>query len=185
MTVFLARLGRVLALLIFPVGGRGVEIGVWKGDFSSRVLQLRRPAELHLVDPWVFAPHFPRRLYGGKDASSQNDMDKIFSSVQRRFSEIPAVTIHRRTSAEAAGSFPDQYFDWVYIDGDHSYDAVLSDLQAWYLKVKSGGVIVLDDYLWRDEADVESVRVAIKEFLSINKVRCARAMLGQFIICLA
>lgn len=34
----------------------------------------------------------------------------------------------------------------VFIDGDHSYDAVLHDIQAWMPKIPSGGVIAGDDY---------------------------------------
>ena len=46
--------------------------------------------------------------------------------------------MHRSTSAEAALTFDDEYFDWVYIDGDHSYEAVLADLRA-FAQGESGG----------------------------------------------
>jgi hypothetical protein len=34
------------------------------------------------------------------------------------------------------------------IDGDHSYEAVKADIQAWLPKMKRGGVISGDDYMW-------------------------------------
>jgi cephalosporin hydroxylase len=37
-------------------------------------------------------------------------------------------------------------FDWIYIDGDHHYEAVLQDLELYFPKVKVGGYIVYDDY---------------------------------------
>ena len=46
----------------------------------------------------------------------------------------------------AAGEFPDCFFDWVYIDGNHSYEAVRQDLELYWRKLKPGGYIVCDDY---------------------------------------
>jgi predicted O-methyltransferase YrrM len=42
--------------------------------------------------------------------------------------------------------FSDEYFDFIYIDGNHSYDAVKDDLTKWYPKLKKGGLIAGDDY---------------------------------------
>ena len=42
--------------------------------------------------------------------------------------------------------FDDEYFDFVYIDGDHSYEAVIKDLDSWYPKLKEYGVMCGDDY---------------------------------------
>ena len=39
-----------------------------------------------------------------------------------------------------------KYFDFIYVDGDHSYEAVLADLLAWYPKLKKFGVMCGDDY---------------------------------------
>src|SRR2546430_9287984 len=45
--------GRAFLFKMLPRGSVGAEIGVWKGDFSKLLLRRVRPAELHLVDPWV------------------------------------------------------------------------------------------------------------------------------------
>jgi len=169
-------------LLAAPRHGRCAEIGVWKGDFSHRILQLRKPAELHLIDPWLFASHFPDRWYGGAVARSQADMDAIAQSVVCRFAGSPEVVIHRTSSLDAAARFSESYFDWIYIDGDHSYQSVLDDLRTWYSKLRSGGYIALDDYEWRDEHNTTSVRSAINTFLANNTVAAATVMQGQFLI---
>lgn len=36
-----------------PRGAVGAEIGVWRGDFSARILETGQPRLLHLVDPWA------------------------------------------------------------------------------------------------------------------------------------
>ena len=158
------------------------EIGVWKGDFSQQIVDRCRPKELHLIDPWIFSPQFPERWYGGASAQNQTDMDEIMLSVANRFAAHGVVKIYRGKSVEIAGQFPNSYFDWVYIDGDHSYEMVLEDLRIWSKKVKLGGFIGLDDYEWRDENGRLSVREAINTFLAGSKVRDAMPIRGQFLI---
>ena len=55
------------------------------------------------------------------------------------------VTICKGFSAEVLASFPDNYFDWVYIDGNHLYEFVKKDVELSFQKVKPGGVIAGDD----------------------------------------
>ena len=52
----------------------------------------------------------------------------------------------RKTSVEAAKGFAEASIDWLFIDGDHTYDGCLADLEAWYPKVRPGGLISGDDY---------------------------------------
>jgi len=156
---------RASLLSRLPGGAICAEIGVWRGDFSARILNVTRPRELHLIDPWAFDSDFPTRWYGGKKAKSQADMDAIHDSVVARFGANPAVTIHRRKSADAACAFADHTFDWVYIDGDHSYAAVVQDLRVWRSKVKPEGWIAGDDLIWRDEFGAIPVRRAVEEFV--------------------
>jgi len=179
---FRARIGRLRALTSAPQGGICAEIGVWKGDFSRRILQFCHPQQLHLVDPWQFAPQFPDRWYGGALARNQADMDAIFESVEKRFHQNQVVSIHRACSTQAVDIFRDHYFDWIYIDGDHSFESVLSDLKLWNPKVKPNGVIALDDYNWRDESHQPSVKLAIEAFLATNKVKSAKSAQGQYLI---
>ena len=50
------------------------------------------------------------------------------------------------TSEEAAPKIPDASLDFVYIDGDHSFDFVMLDLILWARKVRPGGMISGHDY---------------------------------------
>jgi hypothetical protein len=132
-----------------PTGGVGAEIGVWKGDFSAFLLEHTRPAQLHLVDPWAFQSDLPDAWYGGASATSQADMDAIHDGVRARFAaEIAAgtVVVHRTQSIQAADTFGAGSLDWVYIDGDHRYEAVRDELARFERIVKPGGIIAGDDY---------------------------------------
>ena len=157
---------RLLARL--PRGSVGAEIGVWKGDFSARLLDAVRPSRLHLIDPWRFEETgYERAWYGGALAKSQADMDAIHDSVLLRFAaEIATgtVVVHRATSADAAASLADSSLDWAYIDGNHLYDFVRGDLEAFAPKLRTGGLLAGDDYgsqgWWED-----GVRRAVDEFV--------------------
>jgi hypothetical protein len=46
----------------------------------------------------------------------------------------------------ASTLFSDSELDFVYIDGDHSYEFVSTDIKAWWPKVQSGGILAGHDY---------------------------------------
>ena len=136
------------ALLDFlPVGSKGAEIGVHMGDFSDRILKVVRPAELHLIDPWKTfdEDRYEKSWYSAKSVA-QSEMDARHKSVCHRFKEMPAVKVHRKMSASAAAEFPDGHFDWVYIDGDHTYEGVTADIRSYGPKLKKNGLLIGDDY---------------------------------------
>ena len=120
------------------------EVGVWQGHLSKKILE-HNPAELHLIDPWK-SQDVIDRCY----SIEQEKMDNVYEGVLKDFSEFPQITIHREFSTDV--SFSEQYFDWVYIDADHSSDAVKKDLLFYYPLVKRGGYVCGDDYgLWNNK----------------------------------
>ena len=171
-------------LKMMPKGSICAEIGVWKGDFSQRILDITKPLELHLIDPWEVQPDFPTRWYGGTKASDQTDMDEIFDSVRDRFSGNPEVSLHRNHSEIAHSDFPDDFFDWVYVDGNHDYDFVKADLEAYLTKVKTGGYLTGDDYLQpsRENPQQIPVKEAVSDIVSENNVKIRKIIGGQFIL---
>ncbi|MGH7859695.1 MAG: hypothetical protein ACREQY_20400, partial [Candidatus Binatia bacterium] len=72
---------RAFLLRMLPRDAVCAEIGVWKGELSRRILDKTSPRRLHLIDPWLFQPEFPTRIYGGGAAKSQGDMDEIYRAV--------------------------------------------------------------------------------------------------------
>jgi hypothetical protein len=159
---------RQTLLETLPKGGIGAEVGVFRGDFSAELLQATRAERLHLIDPWVsLDDEAHKAAWYGAANRSQADMDQIHAAVTKRFAKhitAERVVVHRAPSTTALAALPDHSLDWIYIDGDHSYDGVIADLRLSLTKVKPGGFICGDDYLaggwWKD-----GVICAVHEFL--------------------
>jgi predicted O-methyltransferase YrrM len=67
----------------------------------------------------------------------------------------------RLPSVEASKLYADNSLDFVFIDANHSYEFVKDDINAWYPKVKKGGILAGHDYikLW------SGVIQAVDEFI--------------------
>lgn len=142
---------RDFLLELLPRRSAGAEIGVWRGDFSARILEIVRPARLHLIDPWAFETdeRYGEAWYGGGLSTSQEEMDAVYEGVRRRFADEIAegvVVLHRAPSADVGPEFEDESLDWVYIDGNHLYEFVRRDLEIFGAKVRRGGLVAGDDY---------------------------------------
>jgi hypothetical protein len=119
------------------------ELGVFKGDFSKIIYDKCKPKELVLIDLWEGII-----MSGDVDG---NDVTKIASSdlhktVINFFADIDNVKVHQGYTTEILSGYPDNYFDVIYIDADHSYLGCKSDLEISYKKVKNGGYIMGHDY---------------------------------------
>jgi hypothetical protein len=123
--------------------GEAAEIGVLRGEFSKVLLDRWRGTTLHLVDPW-------RHLDGYHDISNLDDSEheKCLNMVNQNLATHRGrYRLHRKLSEEAVDSFVDGSLDFVYIDANHEYTAVLHDVQEWFAKVRPGGVLAGHDYL--------------------------------------
>jgi hypothetical protein len=177
---------RAFLLRRFPGGSIGAEIGVHKGEFSERILRKVKPRKLHLIDPWKYesSDEYRNALYGRKAKGGQVEMDQLYDDVCNRLDRdirVGRVTIHRGCSSDVCGGFPDEYFDWVYIDGNHLYEFVKQDLDVFYRKVKRGGYMAGDDYMlggwWRG-----GVKLAVDEFVRNMPVELVEIRNYQFIL---
>ena len=124
----------------FPQSAVVAEIGVNEGVFSHSILRTN-PSRLYLIDPW-------EKQTGdySSDPTNEGDFEQKYRTVRDALGGLPNVEIIRDYSLKAAERFPDGYFDWIYLDADHSYGAVTSDLEAWIKKIRPGGIFAGHDY---------------------------------------
>jgi len=115
----------------------GAEIGVWYGETFLYLLKNCPGLILYGVDIWVdksFSPHHSDQ--------KQNRMDVL----EKAKSYWERALIIEKPSVEAAKDFQDGYLDFVFIDAEHSFEAVNADIEAWSPKVRAGGFITGHDY---------------------------------------
>jgi hypothetical protein len=142
----------------------GAEIGVQKGEHAAEILSCW-PGQLILVDAWL---HYDHEAYVDLANVPQSVHDLYFEICNAALKEFhERVSILRMFSHEAAVQILDGSLDFVYIDADHRYDAVVIDLNLWYPKVRSGGIIAGHDYT-QDNPNPRvgcfGVKAAVNEF---------------------
>lgn len=108
-------------------GGAIAEIGALVGEFSQVMWRNLEPSSFHLFD-----------LHYDRWRRKNPELD-----------EDPRVTFHIGDSSTSLEELPDQFFDIIYIDADHSEDGVRKDTKVSIRKLKPDGVLVFDDYtIW-------------------------------------
>jgi hypothetical protein len=175
---------RVYLLHRMPEQSVCAEIGVHEGEFAWQILDVAAPKRLHLIDPWKHMEEYSRSLFGGKGADGQRHLDERYERVKERLTPEIAecqVQVHRAFSASASEYFDDSYFDWIYVDGNHTYEFVRQDLELYYPKVKAGGFMIGDDYgvkgWWNN-----GVQKAVDEFVGMRPGTSLEVLHTQFVI---
>ncbi|MDB5672965.1 MAG: uncharacterized protein JWO25_3924 [Alphaproteobacteria bacterium] len=176
-------------LQFFPKGGVGAEIGVAEGDYSAAILAAAEPRELHLIDPWSHlepgSDHLDAAGFLGAldearirgevfDAPPPNQAgDGEHERVLARFAGDERVRVHRQYSYKAVAGFAEGMLDFVYLDGNHNYEVVLSDLQDFAARLKPGGLLFGHDFFEDDFASREHYGVieAVNTFLKRSDFR--------------
>ncbi|CAE7374233.1 unnamed protein product [Symbiodinium natans] len=117
------------------------EIGVWYGDVSAHLLAEFQNLHMLLVDPYHL------RAEGVAEDQPQGLPVEALDIGTRRTQPFRYRATHLlQHSVEAAGWVSRNSMDIVYVDGDHSYEGVASDLNAWWPILRDGGAMVGHDY---------------------------------------
>jgi predicted O-methyltransferase YrrM len=134
----------------------GCEVGVCHGVTTQYLLKnVENISKLYAVDPYpTFVDWNGTRLTEGRQKITK---DLCFERLQPFSDRIEFVY---ESSVDFAPKLKDGYLDFIFIDGDHSYDAVLRDCHAYWPKVKEGGLFAGHDI------NLASVQQALQVFFS-------------------
>ena len=117
----------------------GIEIGSYAGESTEILLRSGAFFRLYCIDPWEMG-------YDSADYAGDEHISEAEQAFNERFKGNPVVVKIRMKSHEAKKLFDDESIDFIYIDGNHQYDAVRQDLEDYGRKIKTGGVIAGHDY---------------------------------------
>jgi len=133
----------------------GVEIGVFRADYSMKLLHYIKDLKLYGVDPWT-----PYRGYN----IAPGRVLEAWDIALEKSKQHENFTLVRDYSENAVKRFGDDSLDFVYIDGNHSFENTVWDIAQWSRKVRQGGIVAghdFDDWSrsrhWREMNVVEAV----------------------------
>lgn len=139
---------RVSVLERLPKGMIAAEIGVAYGAFSEKILDTMRPKKFFAIDM------FDESVKGfwGNDAFSKANMTHLEWYRTKFKEEIDQgiLEIRKGFSCECLLRFPENYFDYIYLDAGHDYDNVKRDVQEIRRVIKPKGIIQFNDYIFFD-----------------------------------
>lgn len=141
-----------------------VEIGVAKGTTSKYLHDRIDNLSIYCVDPYELYDSLHRRA---KRKSKERYEDNYAIAKDTLFN-LPRVQHYRMHSVDAAKEFPDNSIDIVFVDGNHTYKAVMQDLKAWYPKLVSGGCMAGHDYYGNKGHHYHCVAKAVDKFCKDN-----------------
>lgn len=139
-----------------------VEVGVWKGSSISYLATKNKDSKIYAVD--LFEETY--RYKKGKLKQEASKVNLTYNENLIKTGTRDIITDIKSYSWDGASHFKDSTIDFVFIDADHSYDSVKKDLEAWYSKVKSGGLFSGHDYEPYEKHNHPGVKKAVDEFAS-------------------
>jgi hypothetical protein len=125
-----------------PMNGVVAEIGVQSGIHALQMKNTSKPKRLYLIDTW--AGDHVKFLKETEITMGINILPDTEFDFNKQTEEVVGI---QGWSTITAKKFPDEYFDYVYIDASHSYTGVRDDINTWWPKVKMGGFLTGHDYI--------------------------------------
>jgi predicted O-methyltransferase YrrM len=146
------------------------EVGCFHGQstcfMAQHLKRHRKQVTFHVIDTFEGSPEHQAELAGA-------DFYEAFLQNMRDAKVLQMLTPHKARSEEAATTFADGTFDFVYIDAAHDYESVKRDIDAWLPKVKPGGALAGDDYhpTWKGVMDAVNEKLGASALQVIEKAQ--------------
>jgi predicted O-methyltransferase YrrM len=120
----------------FPNDSVMAEIGAYSGESTLLFLNSGKIQKLYAIDPWIPG-------YDDNDNASDSDFDLVEQTFDKNIKGHNVIKM-KCTFAEAFHLLPE--LDIIYIDGNHTYEAVKQDIELSLHKIKKSGIICGHDY---------------------------------------
>jgi len=118
------------------------EIGVWKTQTAKKILR-----KCHdIISQYWGIDHWQTSRWWRYRRLTDEEWEIHYFNACHLMCHFFKLHIVRMTSLNAVKLFPEEYFDLVFIDADHSYESVVNDIKIWLPLVKKGGWLTGHDY---------------------------------------
>ena len=135
------------------------EIGVDMGNTSYCLRKAFPHIDMYLIDAWSLAG-FPKGYSKPELVLYKNAFEER-EALTRKKHQHPNTQIIKGLSLDVAKSFPNGFFDVVFIDASHDYESAKKDIIAWLPKVRKGGVLCGHDYSLAQFGVIQAVNEVI------------------------
>ena len=149
-----------------PENGKIVELGCWKGKSSSylltEALNSGKMLDISFIDTWMGSIEHLDPECEFHEPGLLNNPDHIWEIFNQNIAKINyPKNLFRRDTFDAVSYFEDASISFLFIDTAHEYEHVIKEIDAWYPKVKLGGIIAGHDYF------TPGVNQAVNEFFEL------------------
>jgi hypothetical protein len=153
-----------LAQLFAELGfNKGVELGVWRGEYSETLCKANPNLHLYSIDSWQLSSYEPLEQVTALNAP-QSYFDTKYREARQRLGHYPNCVIIKKDSMPALQDFEDNSLDFVYIDANHDFVNFTNDLHYWLKKVKPGGIMSGHDYCYYSYKKFNHVKRVIEAY---------------------
>lgn len=151
---------------------RGCEVGVEKGKNAQEMFECIPNLKLYAVDPYKQHPEYSPAAEIYVRHWDENYLAGVKAQAQKRMQNRNAIIIEK-FSEDAAKDIPYNSLDFVYIDGDHSYDFVILDIILWGRKVRKGGIVSGHDYFYDNNKPGRQAKVtqAVNDYTRVHGIQ--------------
>ena len=139
---------------LLPNNSKVIEIGMANGK-SSIFLAEEILNSNKSIDRFIGVDNCS---YGGQDQRNEIIKNILGAKVNIDFFEM--------SSLDASCKFPDNYFDFIFLDSSHFYYQTRSEILLWYKKLKNEGILAGHDYFTHSE-----VKQAVDELIPLTVTR--------------
>lgn len=141
-----------------------LEIGTWEG-FTCSTLVKNTNAEIWSVE---INPVISESGYVSRYQNLEENQGIEAGWLYRRLDYLGRVhQIFADSALYDWEKFTNNFFDFVFIDGDHKENSVKTDTLAIFPKVKSGGIVIWDDYNYEGEF-ITLAEQGVNDFVAHN-----------------
>ena len=146
----------------------GAELGVWQGKLSRELLDGLPQLTLYMVDRWKAMPPGHAYLDSGSQVATANQelYDKAYETVVRLTTFAGNRARIMKMDIDEFAKVPFD-FDFVFIDADHTYEAVKKNIHDYLIRVADGGLLCGHDYD-NKQSDKWGVKKAVDEFVELG-----------------